>query len=330
MNEYSFLLDNIDSLFIATLALSILYWIANKEAEFFYGRIRSKSLSILKRTRHPSKTELDNIKNLINSKFDSEVEIYKIFEDKMPPIIIRNSFDISGILNEEDVAVENQKLNLEGKPNEPHLLLKEHSDLSIENIKLYVETAKFDVIRSLRKKDIKPSILSAGGVLIDPEKKLLIVHSRSLESDTYPGFYHILGGAVLGKEFEKSSTYDHKISDTVKREINEETESKIENVKLSNVKYRTYSKELKTGFIQFEYLGIVCNIASDLSDFNGNWEGDIQVIKFEEIENSLINLNWVPSGKAHILVWMALGAPGSNYFSYKKARKIFNNVIEKS
>jgi len=315
---------------VLSIVLIVLIYIIKKEIGNFYNKIRVKSIekskSIIGKEQLSTKEDINVIIRELNRYFHNEVKLHQIFEN-IEPIIEINEVYNSDFCTAKEIEVKNQIIRQDGFDNEPHALLESYTDLGNTPIVFDAKKTYFSTILCLRDKNIKPNIISAGAVLIDNEKKVLIVHQRSLNSATYPGYYHILGGAFLPKMNNYSTTYDTTLKYTVIREIAEETNSEIEIKNLNDVRYRTFSEELTTGFIQYEFLGATVNIKGN---GHGNWEGNLIHIPFSELEDKLIKLNWVPSGKMHILAWLALGAPNSNYFKYNDARKIYHSVIGKA
>jgi hypothetical protein len=71
------------------------------------------------------------------------------------------------------------------------------------------------------------------------------------------------------------------------------------------------AKELSTGFVQLVFLGFAAK-ASALKQLDGNWEGNPLLFPFDSVPGLLLKSeDWVPSGKAHLLAWLALGAPNA-------------------
>ena len=92
-------------------------------------------------------------------------------------------------------------------------------------------------------------------------------------------------------------------------------------------------RELKTGFIQFVLLGVDVD-ADEAAVMKTNWEGDKVVVGFDELPQRLAaEEQWVPTGKAHILAWLALGAPNAGpdvSFGGQTPQGLFDAVLKKS
>jgi hypothetical protein len=90
-----------------------------------------------------------------------------------------------------------------------------------------------------------------------------------------------------------------------------------------------HNPEKPKGFVQFVYLGLNVAAEDDLK-FVGSDEGVPIRIQFEDLEAKLCDPEekWVPSGRMHVLAWLAMGAPtygcpGS--FNDAEARRIFKS-----
>ena len=315
---------------IFTLLMILALYILKKEEKVIYQFFRNKITSLFQEgiSRNlndfiSTKEELNQIKNELNIFFKNEVKFFTIFENLEPEVKYCDKYT-SDEISYDDILKKSRDITDNGFTNETHVLLKNYTDLDSSKVQLEAEYTDFSMILALRDKNIKPEIISAGAVILDNKKEELIVHIRSEKSATYPAHYHILGGAFSPVVNEYGAMGDRSLSHTVQREIAEESNLTISINDIQSIRYRTFSKELATGFIQYEYLGLTVDVNDSLT---GNWEGDILPIKFSELENKLNTLTWVPSGKAHILAWLALGAPNTKYFTYEKARDIYESIV---
>ena len=113
---------------------------------------------------------------------------------------------------------------------------------------------------------------------------------------------------------------------TVQREVHEESQISLS---IDAPPHLMISKELTTGFIQLGFLGF--NISSHTMDrLSGNWEGSPERVPFRHLPEVLSRQSWVPSGKAHILAWLALGAPNSGVrprFGGQSPRQVFETFV---
>ena len=90
------------------------------------------------------------------------------------------------------------------------------------------------------------------------------------------------------------------------------------------------AKELSTGFIQLVFLGIPVDV-EDIDRLKGNWEGKIERVPFKNLASVLKDPTWVPSGKAHVLAWIGLGAPNAKKrqkFGNQTAEQLFNSMLD--
>lgn len=222
----------------------------------------------------------------------------------------------------------------------PSLELNEHHALAVSDDlmntrELRAEIRDFAYIQALRKLPPgdparRPAIVSAGAVLVCPRRRCLLVHRRSSHSATYPGVLHILGGAY--KPPLQFSTIDNpgdrgNLEFTMIREVFEE----------SSIIVRRYPKkepvcvarETDTGFVQYVFLGVRIT-ARELEDAATNSEGEAVAIGFDKLRRELSDPSrWVPIGRAHLLMWLALGAPGAGRlarFGGKTAIELFDDL----
>ncbi len=207
-----------------------------------------------------------------------------------------------------------RRLQTTGKPNEPHALVVSHNYKPNQDIHLQLETLDFASICALREQNHLPAVLSASAILVCSETEELILHQRSKEVATHPDHLHIFGGA-FNPDADLVSGLP-KLGATILRELWEETSQQLH---LPDASPRLLTKEKTSGFLQFCVLGVPVK-ASQLQHFQGNWEGDIRRVAFADLPEVLSEPNWVPSGKAHVLSWLALGAaqtaPGQQFSGY--------------
>jgi len=84
-------------------------------------------------------------------------------------------------------------------------------------------------------------------------------------------------------------------------------------------------------FLELALLGIGVSRTALLEE-KGNWEGAVMRVAFSDLEQKLIgNELWVPLGKAHVLAWLALGAPISDAkparFNGKSGQDLFRRIV---
>lgn len=207
--------------------------------------------------------------------------------------------------------------------NDGHAVLAEDPpSWTAARVRLRFHTADFATIRALRDAGRRPRIVSASAVLFSKKRRLLHVHLRSAGSDTYPGLLHTYGGAYL----PHPARPDGNLLFTLQREVHEESSSTP--AAPSRATVTMLSEELTTGFIQCVFLGIDMDLSKRASE---TYEGRACPIPFDELEDELLWGAWVPSGKLHVLAWLALGAPGlapSQTFGQRSARGLFEAVMQ--
>jgi hypothetical protein len=219
----------------------------------------------------------------------------------------------------------------ERRPNDPHAILMTTPSWNMDPVYFEAQTLDFAAVRALRDEtlgDLKPELLSSNAVIFCSETRQLILHLRSAKSDTFfeQENLHTMGGAyqppLEGREWDKVS-----LLHTAKREVLEEAgKSLLWEAEPPMI----IMKELETGFIQLAILGI--DISANAADrLIESWEGRPVKLDFDDLQRSLMSdTAWVPTGKAAVLAWLALGAPNTNRgvrFSGLAPAALFNAVV---
>lgn len=230
--------------------------------------------------------------------------------------------------NDLTASIESQRKTLaeQGYPNEHHALLNRRPNWAADPVHLTIDVTDFATVCALRAAGQKPPIVSAGGVVVCPEARKLLLHRRAQASHTYGDCLHVLGGAHIPSSAR--STYDDRgrIWHTVWRELFEETG-------LTNVDeldaHLVASREESTGFIQFVYLGLQVPQRA-LDAIKENWEGLVEEVGFDELPELFQTETFVPSGKALVLAWLAVGAPNAGRrprFAGQTPQALFNAEV---
>lgn len=218
------------------------------------------------------------------------------------------------------------RLQMSAMPNEAHALVIGYKNLPGETLQLQLQTLDFSKVCAMRAAGMLPAILSASAILVCKETEELIVHQRGAKVATHPHHWHILGGAfnpaldIVAKHASLRSS--------LQRELCEETGLQLSVPKNS---VSVLSKEKITGFVQWCVLGVPVE-AAQLAHIRGNWEGSIHRLSFNQLGEFLQKPNWVASGKAHILSWLALGAPHTTpgqKFGASTPLQLFENLIKR-
>jgi len=173
-------------------------------------------------------------------------------------------------------------------------------------VHLAVRTLDFAGVRALRLEGRRPLVLSAGALLVCSATQEVLLHRRGLNMDKYSSCLHTTGGGYMppsshGRDDGTS------LRATAEREVHEETRLALPP---GASPPRLLAQELATGFIQLLYLGFDLPRAA-VERAQPNWEGHIERVPFSALHAVLLRSDWVPSGKAHVLAWLALGAPGA-------------------
>ncbi|MES2103155.1 MAG: NUDIX hydrolase [Pseudomonadota bacterium] len=267
----------------------------------------------------PDAGHQENCLDRLNAHFKSEVRLFS-FSDTLPQLEVTGALALPPEL-QQSAARHRDILKNMRRPNELHAILAEPGTTGASGAtpdyknmppSLQFQTLDFAGICALREHGRKPAIVSACAVLVCVESREIILHRRSANAATAPGRLHTIGGAYLPPSGCNSSGNGSNagdsggLADTVLREIAEETGLHLQMPALPTI---LCSQELATGFLQFVFLGIPVP-ASQLVHLRGSWEGSIVRLAFDDMRKALADPGWVPSGKAHVLAWLALGASG--------------------
>ena len=268
---------------------------------------------------------IPRIEHFVNREM-SKVRVHRIVQ-KAPRVSLQGSEPLAPAVVERAAEIR-PSLAL----NELHALAVRWSGEEVANLR--VVSADFAEVLALREHArstpaLLPNVLSAGAVLVCPAKRFVLLHRRSKGSATYPDALHILGGAykppkdlgVIDAPGDRDS-----LEFTMIREVFEE----------SGLVVRRYQEpicvatELDTGFVQFVYLGVRITDAQ-AGELNANSEGDLVMLSFDDLVARLADSSvWVPTGRAQVLMWLGLGAPGAGMsprFGGKSAKEAFSAVV---
>ena len=273
----------------------------------------------------------------LNDHFRGRVVIFGEPMRSEPRIRILGRYELDSARQE---AARQQRLALinEQKRNDPHAILVNRPRWDVDPVYLEAKTLFYNEVRALRDNglgDLKPEVLSANAVFFCDETQELILHERSFKSDTWAKpegdempYLHTLGGAYQPPDMDGTPGDKLSLLHTARREVFEEAEAQLiweEDPPMIML------KELETGFIQLALLGI--NITPRAAKrLEGNWEGRVIRVPFSELERKLTSEEpWVPTGKAHVLAWLALCSPNSRprvRFGKLKPVELFNRIVK--
>lgn len=277
-----------------------------------------------KQLKKESLHAIERVNALIN-RGDALVKVHRIVK-RTPTVTALGSVTISA-----EVGARASVLRPSLELNEMHALALNWNGSDVDTIR--AEICDFADVKALRELPAhvpasRPPVLSAGAVVVCPTERCLLLHRRSATSATYPNLLHILGGAYkppiqhrhIDNPGDRSS-----LEFTMLREVFEE----------SGLIVRRYdepvcvAQELDTGFIQYVYLGVRITSAQ-FAQLSQNSEGDLVRVSFDELKKLLAyKEEWVPTGRAQILMWLGLGAPGAGWsprFDGKTATELFDAV----
>ena len=198
--------------------------------------------------------------------------------------------------------------------NDPHAMLVDDPELLHSPVKLRANTLDYALLEVLRKEQKQKHIVSAGAVIVCPKARMLVLHHRSKNSRTFPDRIHTTGGAYQPPNVKPGVDFDSlSLKSTAQREVKEETNAVIA---CDGSPPMLLAEERSTRFFQFVLLGADISV-NQLNSLHENWEGEgIVKVEFDELRSLLVSppKPWVPSGKAHVLAWLAQGAPGAGWF----------------
>lgn len=174
-----------------------------------------------------------------------------------------------------------------------------------------------------------PQPISANALIVCASERKLILHQRSPDSTTYGDKLHTFGGAFKPSQY--MAPFDipgdrNSLEFTMIREVFEE----------AGIIVRRYAEpicvaqEVNTGFIQYVFLGVRIT-KSQYAHLEENPEGKVMFLSFDKLPQKLHAAEgWVDSGRAHILLWLGLGAPGAGIFprfAGLTPRALFDQVV---
>lgn len=278
-----------------------------------------------KQFRQESEHAVPRLHELIN-RGESRIRIHRVIATS-PRVLVVARHDIPA-----DVAARADSLRPSLELNEPHALAQGWTGSNVDSIR--ATTCDFAEVLALRQHaerdpHLLSRVLSSGAVVICPSARCILLHRRSEQSATYPNALHILGGA-----FKPPVQYKHidspgdrsSLEFTMVREVFEE----------SGLIVRRYSEpicvmeELDTGFIQYVHLGVRVT-KEQFAQLSQNSEGDLIRLSYDELRHELMNeAQWVPTGRAQVLMWLGLGAPGAGWqarFDKRTAKEVFDSLV---
>lgn len=254
-----------------------------------------------------------------------DVKIYGVVHEE-PRIELEGPYPLS---NEQIAA--RDALRTTTEINDPHAMLIQEPQLLDHPVQLRAQTLDYAALEILRKENKHQHIVSASAVIVCPKAKTLIFHDRSPRSRTFPSCIHTVGGAFQPAGV-RAGHFDANLRSAAEREVREEINAVIT---CSNSPPMLLAEELSERFFQIVFLGANISV-NQLRSMKENWEGaGIVKVAFDDLRGFLVAppKPWVPTGKAHVLAWLALGAPGAGWrprFRKLSPRTLFDEIISLS
>jgi 8-oxo-dGTP pyrophosphatase MutT (NUDIX family) len=327
MNDYSFHSLSLYFIFASALAAFILafvrFW-AKDIAAIFYPYLKKKISDGL--APKPSK----DWRNRIEQLFAGEFEILTT-PASSPQLVEDGDYLATPALREraEIILGENvQKPIKERFINDPNALVVGVLPRDAAHFSIRYRIVDYATVKAMREEGELPALLSGNGLIICSKKKQILLHRRAGKEkiDTFEDKIHIVGGSFIPAKSGRPSSDENGLLDTVIREVFEET-----NIRLGSPNRcpLIISKELKTGFVQVNYLG--WDIPPEQADqVQSRSEGDAEWWPYDKIEERLREEEWVSSGKALVLAWLGLGAPNAGWyakFGRLTAKQLFDKLV---
>lgn len=240
----------------------------------------------------------------VNALFSGEVQII-CQPSREPTLHLEGEYQLTAQQMEE-AAKQRTALKAEGRPNDMHAILVEEPAWQAATVHMRIRTIDYAGIVALRKEGLHPAVLSSCALVLSQEMGQILLHRRATNVATYPSCLHIIGGGYMPPSHHGRDDGDS-LRSTAEREVLEETKLALPPAATPPM---ILAREVTTGFIQLVFLGFDVP-ASAVARLKGNWEGHVEAIPYEHLPELLQESGWVPSGKAHVLAWLALGAPGA-------------------
>jgi transcriptional regulator with XRE-family HTH domain len=165
---------------------------------------------------------------------------------------------------------------------------------------------------------VKP--LYAGAFILSLERGGIWVHRRSDRVDVSPKALHTFSGNFIAG----GRNADIDLLQTCRRELLEEAHVTIH---VGDRVPVVLFEETKKPLFIFMWLGVHIQ-SEDSNRVRGSWEGESVFVSFDQLERYLLRDDWRSEGKAHVLTWLALDAPGSPATFREKAQGILHRVLK--
>ncbi|MEZ5669752.1 MAG: NUDIX domain-containing protein [Alphaproteobacteria bacterium] len=193
------------------------------------------------------------------------------------------------------------RLAAEGRPNEPHAMLRATGDLTAHADYSVID---FATVCAIRETGAWPPILSGGALAVCRARGRVLLQRRSRWVSTYPGCLDIVGGAFQPPV--GGACGDADLRATIAREFVEETGIAVD---CGGAVPAVIAGQLRVGFTGYVQLGLDV-AADDLDRAAPTQEGALSAFDAEALAEALSGPeeDWVPTARLHVLAWLALGA----------------------
>lgn len=229
----------------------------------------------------------------------------------------------------KDIAEQAARIRPTLKVNDPHALLDEAPRWSDEPVYIKYKSLDFAELCAFRDKAPAgqwPRVLSTCVLPVHSETRTVFLHRLSNKSVTYPDYLHVFGGGFMPSISTTPGRFDRDLISCARREFEEESGMMF----AGNSFPMVAAEELDTGFVHVAFLGVNLD-PQEVNRRRANWEGRIVEVHFTEILDWLKDVRWVPTGKLHVLLWLAMGAPGTQRKHWPiqySPRRIFRMALE--
>jgi 8-oxo-dGTP pyrophosphatase MutT (NUDIX family) len=271
--------------------------------------------------------------------FENQVLIYECYKED-PIIENRGELVVSPAIQERAEVIRaelgqskppkqkqeknEQHLVLDGSPDDWRInspIVPAEIDWKAHRVSLPARSLDFATVKALRAEGCRVPLLSASAVLVCPDLQVLIVQQRAAHMSTYGGWIHTIGGHYELEDTDLSVTLKREVLQEIKLAVNPDSETRL-----------LLMKELSTGFVQLAFVGVKVSKIQVQKELRPSLEGSVRVVPFHELASTLTNWTWVPTGKAAILSWLALGAPNGGAkpkFGDKSPQELFEILVGK-
>lgn len=266
----------------------------------------------------------DNWIARLNAAFSGEAQIY-CQTPREPVLHIEGEYRLTASQKEE-AARQREVLRREDRPNDMHAIVVEEPAWQSTPARMRIQTIDYAGIVALRNEGSRPPVLSSATLILSQVSGQILIHRRGTSVAKYCSHLHTFGGGYMPPSHQGQGD-GMSLRATVEREVLEETGLILP---AEAAPPMILSREISTGSIQLVYLGFDV-AATAIPRVENNWEGHIEAIPYAALPGLLQQPDWVPSGKAHVLAWLALGAPGCGekpQFGGLSPDQLFNACVD--